>query len=240
MYCKAQAAGAAGARATAPTRGLTPPQRASCTPFTQAAAASAPGRAHTMFGKPGTSVLGFEKLSMRSSMVYHRVYHYSWPIALNHLLFLNTYVLGVLLVVDSCGGPLALYVVVSLYATYSLAMSLGAALPYMVCIALLCVAAQRAGEALRSSGGLDHSWEVPCVGVGLVLLSFIAQLVGHALHEEFSAPPDLFHGFVAAPVLESISLQMRLGLMPRLSHVVDMEVDRVRLEARRAAQEHHR
>lgn len=177
-------------------------------------------------------------MSMGSSMVYHRVYHYSWPITINHLLFLNTYVFGVLLALASCGGNVALYIVTSLYATYALCMSRGAALPYVGCVVLLCMSAQRGVEVLHSSG-LDRSWEVTCIGACVVLLSFMAQLAGHGLHEEFSAPPDLFHGFVAAPVLESISLQMRLGLMPALSEVVNGEVERVRSEGRRTAQEHH-
>lgn len=227
----------ASAAAAAATRQLTQQERA---PAARGPAQASPSvSVAPMFGKPSTRVVTFEKMSMESSMVYHRIYHYSWKIALNHLLFLNTYVLGVMLTVESCGGSIALYTVSSLYAAYSLVMSRGAALPYAGCIAMLCSGAQLATKALRSAG-LDHAWEVLCLGLSVVLLSFMAQLAGHAFHEDFSAPPDLFHGFVAAPVLESISLQMRLGLMPQLKSQVDREVQRVRSEARGMAQEHCR
>lgn len=57
-----------------------------------------------MFGKPGTSLVTFEALGLRSSLTYHLVYHYSLHMHLNHLVFLNTYVLGMMLVVASAAS----------------------------------------------------------------------------------------------------------------------------------------
>lgn len=126
-------------------------------------------------------------------------------------------------------GP-ALCTIAVLYAVYAVAMSRGTALPYTVVIGCLALGAWAARGALIMDTGL-HDWGVALAGLGLVLGSFCAQLLGHALCERFEAPPHLFHGFVAAPVLESLSLQMRLGWMAALRTEVYAEVDRIRDEA---------
>lgn len=65
-----------------------------------------------------------------------------------------------------------------------------------------------------TSASKDAPWhwaEVLALGFGLIIASFMCQLVGHARYEKYSAPPHLFHGFVAAPILEFVSLVFRLG-----------------------------
>jgi hypothetical protein len=37
------------------------------------------------------------------------------------------------------------------------------------------------------------------------------QLLGHAVFEDLKAHPRIFHGFVAAPVLEHFSLMLKIG-----------------------------
>jgi uncharacterized membrane protein YGL010W len=71
-------------------------------------------------------------------------------------------------------------------------------------------------------------WQVTLLGLGTVLASFTFQLVGHALHEDFSAPPLLFHGFVAAPLLEYMSLVFRIGGLPTLRADVFRAVEKIR------------
>ena len=116
------------------------------------------------------------------------------------------------------------------YAAYALLLTRGAALPYVGVIAGLCFAAWEVrGAILALADGSAYS--VALVGTGIVLTSFTAQLLGHALHERFQAPPLLMHGFVAAPVLEFVSLLFRLGALPELYAEVLAEVASVRAEA---------
>ena len=56
--------------------------------------------------------------------------------------------------------------------------------------------------------------DVSGIGLGVILFSFICQLIGHSYHEEFKVKPNLFHGFIAAPILESTSLVYRIGGYP--------------------------
>ena len=58
------------------------------------------------------------------------------------------------------------------------------------------------------------------------------QILGHCMFEEFHSPPNLLHGFVAAPLLEFVSLVFRLGFLAELRVEVDREVEKIRADAR--------
>uniref|UniRef100_A0A7S2GB48 Uncharacterized protein n=1 Tax=Florenciella parvula TaxID=236787 RepID=A0A7S2GB48_9STRA len=177
-----------------------------------------------LFRQPPTEVLTFDPLSLRSSMIYHRTYHHSLALHVNHLVFLNTYLFGILVLVCALnrGSFGAVYFVAIGYSAYSVALTEAYAVPYAGVIFALGLGAWRLTTALNSNeiAGL--------AGAGIVLCSFAAQLVGHAKYELYAAPPHLFHGFVAAPVLEFMSLVLRLGLLPQLKRDVDAEVARAR------------
>ena len=176
-------------------------------------------------------MLSFNILSLKSSMIFHRCYHYTVALQLNHLLFLNTYMFGILSIAASIlqGWYLA-YAVTLIYAAYALYLARFWAVPYLCLVSLLAVlATELATTMLQNEESNQTSYIAPLTGLGIVLGSFIAQLAGHAMFETFAAPPHLFHGFIAAPLLEFVSLLFSMGFMPVLSEQVDVEVERHRV-----------
>ena len=101
------------------------------------------------------------------------------------------------------------------YACYAVRLARHHALPYACLVGLLGALASElaAARSMSDDGSAQINWQATLTGVALVLMSFVAQLAGHALHEEFAAPPHLFHGFVAAPLL--ILFRLRPGAMSR-------------------------
>ena len=176
-----------------------------------------------MFGKPATAITTFDWCGLRSGMIYHLIYHHSLALHVNHLVFLNTYLFGIWLLL-AAADPIAGWAAAAAYAVYATAL----AGPLGGLFGLLQVAAAYGATALHTAlltdGGGWAPWEVVMLGVGLVLGSFMAQLAGHASSEAFIAPPHLFHGFVAAPILEWVGLAFRLGALPALRRDVLAEV----------------
>lgn len=193
---------------------------------------------------PIPHVLGFDALSVTSAMHYHLCYHHSTPLHYNHLVFLNTYVFGVLLACASVSTTSCLPVcfVACAFASYPLLLALkpphaATMAPYFApCVApyaaFCCVmgwGAWALADTMAGAGAGPSS--VALAGLGIVLGSFAAQLCGHARWETFAAPPHLFHGFFAAPTLEYISLLFRLGCLPKLGWDVRRAVERSRDKA---------
>ena len=65
------------------------------------------------------------------------------------------------------------------------------------------------------------------ISLAVIILSFSFQLIGHFYCEKFIAKPDLWHGFVAAPILEWVSFLFRVNLLPELADVWE-EVTEIR------------
>lgn len=190
-----------------------------------------------LFRQPPTSVLSFDPFDLKSSMVYHCIYHHSLALHLNHLVFLNTYIIGMLVTSSGlCGtlsdddhGQCSVWTMVVLFDTYALVLTRGVALPYAAMVGGFGVLAMMLSNTVHA---YYHSHVyVILVGLGIMLCSFAAQLLGHRYFERFAAPPHLFHGFVAAPLLEYSSLLFRLGLLPGLCAEVAVEVQKARGEA---------
>jgi len=182
--------------------------------------------------KPETEVTRFDCVNLKSAMVFHRIYHYSFGLHVNHLLFLNTYLFGLLFLVASF-GHLWVFVIASLaYVVYLVLLTrlvIFHLLPYILFLFGLACAAWELRISAANSGFCV--WEVAVAGVCLMLASFAFQLAGHWIHEVFNAPPSLMHGFVAAPVLEYVSLLWRLGYGGTLHEEVLNEVEAVRSRA---------
>ena len=181
--------------------------------------------------KGPTGVIDYDFLSLESSMVYHLIYHHSLALHLNHLLLLNTYLFGVFLAFAGTGLWPILAAVAGLYATYAVALTRCVALPYAVVVGGLASAAWFVVDAACTPESELRTWHFVGVGVGVVLVSLLLQLAGHAAHEHFQAPPLLKHGFVSAPVLEYMSLVFRMGLLPDVAARVHQQVDRARADA---------
>lgn len=166
-----------------------------------------------------TELRRFDARSLRAALVYHRVYHYTASLHANHLVFLHSYLLGVFLLLASPAAPQPWLLVCGscAYIGYVVWLTrdvISLMPPYVVLLAGIAAAAWRLGDLLADVCALGD-WLVPLAAVALILGSFIAQLLGHAAHEAFFAPPSLQHGFLAAPPLES---PMRLESSPFLPH----------------------
>ena len=68
-------------------------------------------------------------------MTFHLVYHYTLPLHLNHLVFLHTYLLGVLVCISSGGVWSAVWAAAATYAAYAVLLARWAALPYAAVVA---------------------------------------------------------------------------------------------------------
>lgn len=180
--------------------------------------------------KPATEVVDFSPLPLRAALTYHLIYHYSFMLHVNHLIFLHTYLFGMLLLLASSTEWLVLAGTTAVYAMYVIVLTQRLALPYVAFVGGLAAAAWELQRWLSIAVELAP-WMVALIAVGVVLSSFICQLVGHAVHERFQAPPAILHGFVAAPPLEYVSLLGRLGFCPSLMRDVMPTVEDVRERA---------
>merc|ERR1712007_180715 len=122
-------------------------------------------------------------MSLESSMVYHLVYHYSLLIHINHLIFLNTYLFGVFLTVASTSFWPLVAIVVGFYAFYAMILlpTTATAVPYTLFLGGLATAAWSLVDATSDSSSLLYmqSWHYTFIGLGVVIVSLLAQIVGH-------------------------------------------------------------
>lgn len=147
-------------------------------------------------------------------MTYHVIYHFSPLTHINHLIFANTYLLGVLLALATAKSVLAMVLPASAYIGYALWLSNGwRGLPFALWVGGLAVGAWWSVSAAGAPLAECQAWEVLLIALlGLVLGSLLLQVLAHRLFEERQAPMSLCHGFAAAPVLEYHALLLRLGL----------------------------
>lgn len=142
----------------------------------------------------------FDPWCRTRALIYHRIFHFSASVQVNHMVFLHTYLFGVGLIAAAIGWPVSL--ITSLfyvsYATWVIRPLRGAILYSILVFAIFML--PFIWKVIFQLSWVK--WMVALVGIGIVLLSFIFQLLGHYFHEDFFAPPNLMHGFIAAPILE--------------------------------------
>lgn len=132
----------------------------------------------------------FHFLDRKRALFYHLVFHHSTPLHINHMIFLHTNFISLVLVT----------VIFSMYACVIIRPLHFTALYTLGILVLAAVAF--VFEAYLSSTYDLQKWAIGAIGGGVVLASFVCQLLGHALYEDFTASPNLIHGFLAAPILE--------------------------------------
>jgi uncharacterized membrane protein YGL010W len=168
-----------------------------------------------LWNKPSARITSFEYLNEESAMLYHLVYHYSIAIHLNHLIFLNAYVFGVLGLCTSAGGWISMCILAGIFSIYVLCLckvSFGSL--YILVIWILVFLANKVSNS------------IPVWGFVMIVFGSIAmQLLGHWLFEDFQAPPDIVHGLIAAPVLEFSGFFYRL--QPNLPIWIHVEKARI-------------
>ncbi|KAL6074435.1 hypothetical protein QOT17_004160 [Balamuthia mandrillaris] len=165
---------------------------------------------------------------LRPAMVFHYFFHHSWQLHLNHLLFLHTHLLGVMLMASSLPPEyeqvalVLLCIVVAFLIAYCVLLTRPMflyGLSYSVLVLLPLAGAAWSLEQTLLYGwhhqhdpAFGHRWYfLTLVGFGMMMTSFTLQVIGHFCFEEFQAKPNLAHGFIAAPVLEYVSMWLRLS-----------------------------
>ena len=88
--------------------------------------------------KHATELVRFPPLPLRDALVYHLVYHHTLALHINHLIFLHTYLFGMLLLLSSSTLWPVLASASAMYACYILtlthAVGLLLVLPYIACL----------------------------------------------------------------------------------------------------------
>ena len=165
--------------------------------------------------------------------MYHLTYHFSISLHINHLCFLQSYLLAAFTVLHSFGLavgsdtvatvlPVALGLALAAY-TVRLGGFL-CAVPYCAVIGGIVYSATEfaapffASHPMGAVGGdgngddkqVGSAAAVALGGLALMLSSFMVQLAGHAAFEVYQSPLDLMHGFFAAPPLEWLALLARV------------------------------
>eukprot|EP00662_Eupelagonemidae_sp_cell21_P037761 gene37761-10267_t len=101
-----------------------------------------------MGGQPSTELTRFDPCDLHRGMVYHRVYHYSLALHLNHLAFLNTYLFGVAVLLAASRLWEVPAGVGGCYAVWMVAVTRGRALPYAAVVGGIGYGAWAAHAAL--------------------------------------------------------------------------------------------
>lgn len=145
----------------------------------------------------------FHFLNRKRALFYHLMFHHSTSLHINHMIFLHTFLFGALLCSSTNIISLVLITVIfAMYASVIIRPLLFTAI-YILGILILSLTAFYLEAYLSSSSTYElKKWVIAVIGGGIVLTSFMFQLLGHALYEELVAPPNLIHGFLAAPILE--------------------------------------
>jgi len=168
-------------------------------------------------------------------MKFHLTYHYTTQIAINHLIFQNTYVFGVFCLCALYWPVLAAIAI--LYSVFTIVLGRLWGIPYVVALGGMACGAYYFVFWLEQDVHLLW-WHVFLIAFGIILVSFAGQTIGHAVHEEYSIPVVPYNGLVAAPAMEWLALICRvkrwrngIGESDIVSRVW-AEVEDVRAEAR--------
>ena len=165
-----------------------------------------------------------------------RLICHNFALHINHLVFFNTYLFGAsvikfLYVADSKNNHNIIIRAMNLMSSRNqFGEVLTGAFYIVFVVGGVAVGAYFFNEHMMKEFG--KVWKKILVDLGIVLGSFVMQILGHCMFEEFHSPPNLAHGFVAAPLLEFVSLVFRLGFLHDLRVEVDREVEKIRNDAR--------
>ena len=192
----------------------------------------------------GKAVPGYTRFSVRdpwrTSVVYHLVYHRTLALHANHLVFLHTYLLGMLLALAASSAPTGL-AAGAVLALFEVVFARGAAAGWSH--ACMCVAPLTVAAWWLSNRSLLAGWKpigIAALGLALALASLLSQVAGHKLWEEFEAPAAPAHGLLFAPVLEWAAMWLRIRPhQTPWAQGVWQEVAHAREQARAGAKHSH-
>ena len=156
----------------------------------------------------------------RRAVVYHLVYHWTLKLHVNHLMLLHAYQFSVMLMVSAVGGEICAIVIFCLFALVEILVARSLfGISHVLCLlgplGLLAYWTSLALEepvavVCSSKGGVCTKLFIAACGFAAAIISLLLQLAGHALWEEYQAPASPLHGLVTAPVLEWVSLWLRV------------------------------
>lgn len=170
----------------------------------------------------GEKVYIFNTWPRDVAILYHKTFHHSFSLHLNHLIFLHIYLFGLFLLC-ACFSWLVCLVLEAAFITY--ACKLIQPSPYaIVYVVILCAIGLAAmGCLFIMETELDYEiWEIFIVAGGIILFSFACQLIGHYRYEKYTAPTSLTNSLVAAPILEFQSFLYWFGYVKMDDDVPDL------------------
>jgi hypothetical protein len=144
----------------------------------------------------------FKLFQFEDALIYHLTYHGSQGIHINHLIFSAGYVFGIMLLALSIQFEVAL-AILALYTWYCVKMEYYLGMTYSTVLVVLFMVAFLVWYMI-----LDRKPAYYLL-LGIILGSLVCQLIGHRIHENVQASPNILHGLVAAPFLEWCSLFYR-------------------------------
>jgi uncharacterized membrane protein YGL010W len=165
---------------------------------------------------PSTAAPHFEVFpvsNFRGVVGYHLFYHFNVHLHINHLIFGNLYLISLLMFGYSLGGLIGMGVTSLIYLSlcnYVMGWKVKYGIVFTLHFAILFFIGWKSSMFYESSAK-DARFPLMWFSLCSILFCFICQLIGHQLFESRQAKPSLYHGFIAAPPLELLSLIMRVS-----------------------------
>jgi len=170
----------------------------------------------------GEKVYVFNTWPRGDAILYHKTFHFSFGLHINHMIFLHTYLFGLFLLC-ACGGwiPLILFDISYIVYAWKLVQPRFYAMVYVIILCGIGFAAKSFLFMMETEYDYEL-WQMLIIGGGIILFSFVCQLYGHHHCEKYTAPPALFHGLFAAPILEFQSFLYWFGVLKMDDDVPDL------------------
>ncbi|CAJ1354520.1 unnamed protein product [Effrenium voratum] len=139
----------------------------------------------------------FQPFSLRPALIFHKLYHSSRGIQVNHWVLLPCYLVSLFLTLAASWAQILAFALLAVYALALTGAPMGGS--YTLCVLSPCLFL---AWAIADSLG-NPWWPIRfALGQAGCLVSLLLQLLGHKLCEKLKPEPAPMHGFVAAPMLE--------------------------------------
>jgi hypothetical protein len=166
--------------------------------------------------------INFNPWNFEEALFFHLVYHYNIKTHINHLIFLNTYIFGILLLIE-CFSTIITWCFLLLYVFYIMYLHISFGLLYSFILVFIKLSVEYIYSILQNSSWSDNY--IYIIGFSIIIISFIFQLSSHFLFEIFHSSPSLSHGLVTAPFLEICSIKYRISPNQNLEKNMWIRVD---------------
>lgn len=151
-----------------------------------------------------------ELFSMRSLMYYHMTFHHSSLIHINHIIFLHIYLFGLFLVFITIHELFAFIMILLYCLLFIMIFRFNIiSLLYSIIIIGIGLLTHYIYQQYLSPPHFDVNYKngIPyIIGISTIIFALLSQQFAHCCCEKFTPPTSLYHGFIAAPFLEFMTL----------------------------------